>query len=93
MYFEKVFRENIPKDREVLSEKMTMSEFMFLGLRLLRGIDLNMFNRRFGKRAEDVYSIQIARLLEQGLIEARDGCLRLSVKGLPLANRVFREFV
>lgn len=94
LYFEKVFRGEYPvKDSEIVSEKMAMSEFMFLGLRLIRGIDLNMFNRRFGKRAEVVYSSQIARLLEQGLIDARGGCLRLSERGLPVANRVFREFV
>ncbi len=94
LYFDKVFRGEYPvKDREVLSEKVAMSEFMFLGLRLIRGVDLDMFQRRFGKRAEVVYSSQINRLLEQGLIEARDGYLRLSEKGLPLANRVFLEFV
>jgi len=94
LYFDKVFRGEYPvKDREVISEKIAMSEFMFLGMRLIRGVDLDLFHRRFGKRAEDVYSSQINRLLEQGMMEARYGCLRLSEKGLPVANRVFCEFL
>jgi oxygen-independent coproporphyrinogen-3 oxidase len=94
LYLDKVFRGEYPvKDWEVISERMAMAEFMFLGLRLLQGVDLGLFNRRFGKRAEAVYGSQIARLAAQGLVEAGEGRLRLTRQGLPVANRVFREFV
>jgi oxygen-independent coproporphyrinogen-3 oxidase len=79
--------------RERLTAADEMAETMFLGLRLTAGVDLDLFHRRFGRRAEDVYSQEIKGLLKNGLIEINSGFLRLSGKGLPLANVVFREFV
>lgn len=78
--------EHIPVSRE-------MSETMFLGLRLTAGVDLDRFRRRFGRRAEVVYRQEIARLEQNGLVRVEAGCLRLTKKGLPVANAVFREFV
>lgn len=93
-YLEKAFRGEYPvKDRELISVQTAMSESMFLGLRLIQGVNLDLFYRRFGRQAENVYGKQIARLVEQGLIEVGGGHLRLSERGLPVANRVFREFV
>lgn len=93
-YSEKLCREEYPLEtREKLPLETEMAETMFLGLRLIKGIDLNMFYRRFGRRAEDIYRKEIAGLLKDRLVEFAGECLRLTVKGLPLANRVFREFV
>lgn len=93
-YIERLSREQFPVEAgERLSMQTEMSETMFLGLRLLEGVDLHAFYRRFGRRAEEVYRNEIARLLEDGLLEQAGGRLRLAAKGLPLANRVFREFV
>ncbi len=78
--------EHIPVGRE-------MSETMFLGLRLLQGVDLGRFYRRFGRRAEAVYREEINRLEKNGLVKVEAGWLRLTKKGLPVANTVFREFV
>jgi len=93
-YCEKLFRGEYPLETaETILPETEMSETMFLGLRLLKGVDLGRFQRRFGRRAEDVYREQIARLAEAGLVEVALGYLRLTEKGLPLANRVFRAFV
>ncbi|MDD3653931.1 MAG: radical SAM family heme chaperone HemW [Desulfotomaculaceae bacterium] len=79
--------------KEVATVASEMSETMFLGLRLTSGVDLEAFYRRFGRRAEDVYRLEIMRLLKKGLVEFAGGCLRLTSVGLPLANEVFIEFV
>jgi oxygen-independent coproporphyrinogen-3 oxidase len=71
----------------------SMAETMILGLRLLEGLDLNAFAARFGRQVEEVFAGQIRRLLELGLVEFGEGVLRLTHKGLPVANRVFVEFV
>jgi oxygen-independent coproporphyrinogen-3 oxidase len=93
-YSEKLCREEYPLEtREKISLDTEMAETMFLGLRLIKGIDLNMFYRRFGRRAEDIYRKEIAGLLKDRLVEFAGERLRLTGKGLPLANRVFREFV
>lgn len=93
-YSDKLSREEYPVEcRTVLSAADEMSETMFLGLRLTAGVDLDEFNRRFGRRAEDVYRLEIEGLINKGLLEMGGGRLRLTTKGLPLANIVFREFV
>lgn len=80
-------------DRENITMETEMAETMFLGLRLLRGVDLAAFQRRFGRGVKDVYRSEIMRLTRDGLVELDGGFLRLTEKGLPLANRVFLEFV
>lgn len=81
------------KDRETTTSRQEMAETMFMGLRLLKGVDLETFYRRFGRRAEDIYRGEIASLQKAGLVEIVAGCLRLTAKGLPLGNEVFKEFV
>jgi oxygen-independent coproporphyrinogen-3 oxidase len=93
-YSEKLSRKEYPvKCRESLTAENEMAETMFLGLRLIRGVDLDLFQERFGRRAEDLYQREIRDLTAKGLVEIKGGTLRLTMAGLPLANVVFREFV
>ncbi len=68
------------------------SEFMFLGLRMTRGISIEEFFRRFGKNPHEFYP-QITNWVEQGLMEQRDQRLRLTPRGLLVANSLFVSFV
>ncbi|MCG9967035.1 radical SAM family heme chaperone HemW [Pelotomaculum terephthalicicum JT] len=79
--------------RDAAIVRHEMAETMFLGLRLLKGVHLEAFYHRFGRRAEDIYRVEITSLREAGLVELADGYLRLTAKGLPLGNEVFKEFV
>lgn len=93
-YSDKLSREEYPvENKTCLSAADEMSETMFLGLRLTGGVDLNQFYRCFGRRAEDIYRYEIEGLSKKGLLEISEGYLRLTTKGLLLANVVFREFV
>lgn len=78
---------------ERLDERTQMAETMFMGLRLRRGADLAAFERRFGRAAEEVYAGVIRRLTAKGLVEQVNGYLRLTEKGLPIANVVFGAFL
>ncbi|OAT82305.1 radical SAM family heme chaperone HemW [Desulfotomaculum copahuensis] len=75
------------------SRRTAMGEGIFLGLRLIKGLSLDEFARRYGERAEYVFAPEIDRLCRLSLLESRDGYLRLTGRGLPLANQVFVEFV
>ncbi len=93
-YLDKVARGVLPVEhRSILGAGVEMSETMFLGLRLINGVNLNLFLRRYGFEANEIYRAQITGLIEKGLLEQINGFLRLSKKGLPVANRVFSEFV
>lgn len=80
-------------EREDLSRRVMMAETIIMGLRLRRGLSLAGFEGRFGCRLEAVYAAELSRLKEMGLVEIRNGNLRVTSAGLPLANIVFREFV
>jgi oxygen-independent coproporphyrinogen-3 oxidase len=70
-----------------------MVETVLLGLRLLRGIDLQAFCQRFGMELFAVFPEAVRRFTDLGLLEEDGGYLRLTAKGLPLANFVWQEFV
>ncbi len=76
-----------------LTGKEAMAETMFLGLRMLEGIDPERFRREFGVAPEEAYPVEYLGLLAAGLLELANGRLRLSPRGLILANQVFVKFV
>ncbi len=67
-------------------------EFMFLGLRMTDGVSTKEFQSRFGKPPAIFYP-QIVNWLEGDFIVEQDGYLRLTKKGLMLANSIFVEFI
>jgi oxygen-independent coproporphyrinogen-3 oxidase len=85
---------NAIESSQAIDKRTEMNETMMLGLRLLeQGVGDVDFARRFGAGISDVYPKQINRLTNQGLLEWKDGSLRLTRRGHLLGNRVFREFV
>ena len=74
-----------------------MQEFMMLGLRLIQeGVSESQFKHRFRRSMKNVFENEISGLIKDGLIRW-DKCdsdrIRLTKRGLFVANRVFREFV
>ncbi len=76
-----------------LTQEEQMEEFMFLGLRLTEGVDLEAFFRTFGKTAEDIYGKQINAFLAQGLLERAGQRLKLTSRGIDVSNVVFAAFL
>ena len=81
------------KIEEIQNEKMQMNEFVLLNLRKIRGMSLKSFNKKFNKRFFDEYKKQVIHLWEEELIQVEENNVRLSNKGLDLANLVWREFI
>ena len=79
---------------EVIREDINLaSEFVFLGLRLEKGIDLGKYTRRFGVDLMQKYETELSELKDSGLIETEGGQLRLTRKGKLFSNEVFAVFV
>ena len=78
---------------EAIDRRLEMAETMMLGMRLDDGVRLQGFYDRFGESVTSVYGQQVDELTVLGLIELRDGALRLTSKGRPLGNEVFLRFV
>lgn len=92
-YLEKIESE----DKAVIEEEesdlqKSAGEFMFLGLRMTQGISVNEFSSRFEKYPLEFYP-QISDWIEDGLIENKNEQLRLTRRGLLVANSVFVSFV
>lgn len=82
-----------PFVEEFLSLPITMSEFMFMGLRLLDGIDLEEFKLRFSQDPQVVFKDAIDKCLNLGLVEFAGQKLKLTAQGVTLGNLVFQEFL
>ena len=93
----KNYKNNKPENNFILNEKQDekskMQEYMMLGLRKINGIDSNQFEIKFEKDVFDIFGKEIEKLLNQELIEVEDGYIRLSNKGIDLANLVWEEFI
>jgi oxygen-independent coproporphyrinogen III oxidase len=79
-------------DLEELDRNKAAAEFMFLGLRMIEGISPVVFRERFGEFPWEAFP-RIKDLIEATLLEVRHGFLRLTKKGLLVANSIFVEFM
>lgn len=62
---EEEFREDI----QVLSIEDQMEEFMFLGLRMMKGISEDEFRQKFRTEINDVYGRPLEKMIQMGLME------------------------
>lgn len=79
--------------RQALTAREQMEEFMFLGLRLIRGVSCEAFEEQFGRRIGEVYGPALDKLCGQGLLVRGDGRIRLTARGLDVSNYVCAEFL
>ena len=66
---------------------------MILGLRKLKGVSKIDIKEKLGYDILEVYSDEITKLLRLGLLIQEGDRIRLTDKGLDLANQVFMEFI
>ncbi len=79
---------------EVLDEATALGETMMLGLRLLDdGIDAEAFAARHGVGLFEVFTEPIARMEGVGLLQRTPRGVRLTRRGMMLANDVAAEFL
>jgi oxygen-independent coproporphyrinogen III oxidase len=79
--------------RERLEPLQAMGETLMLGLRLLKGISIDVFEKRFQVSFQKVYGKAVEPLLNQELITINQNRIALSRKGLFLADSVILKFM
>lgn len=81
----------------VVHEKQTkeskMKEFIMLGLRKIDGVYIQNFKEKFGENPIYLYRKELEKLVQEELLEIDGDVIRLTNKGLDLANLVWEEFV
>ena len=85
--------ENIHEEIEHLKVQEQMEEFIFLGLRKMKGIAETEFAEAFGTDIWECYGKNIRRVIQNGLLEQENGYLRLTKKGIDVSNYVFAEIL
>lgn len=80
-------------EKEKISTELAMKEFMFLGLRLLAGVDKNSFRERYGITMQERFGKVIQPLKAHGLLHEEESRLSLTRRGLYIANEVFMAFL
>ena len=80
-------------ETEYIDYKKAMEEFMFLGLRRIKGINISEFSKRFDIGIDRIYGKQIDMLKDQGLLIVDGDSIRLTDRGIDVSNSVFVNFL
>ena len=82
-------RRNITK----LSLRDEMSEFMFLGLRLIDGISKQVFTKIFTFTVDEIFGDVVKKQINNELLIDNGDFLKLSDRGLDISNYVLSDFL
>lgn len=83
----------LTEETELLTSAQLQSEFLFMGLRMTKGISAAEFEKRFGIPLHCVYKKQLSFLIEQNLLQKQNDCYFLTPRGMDVSNTVFCQFL
>lgn len=93
----KNYEEDKETDNFIFNEKQNksskMKEFMMLGLRKIQGIHIQDCKNKFVENPIYVYRKELEKLINEDLLEIDGDIIKLTDKGIDLANLVWKEFV
>lgn len=78
---------------EIQNEEDKKKEYMLLGLRKIEGVNVQDFKNKFVDNPIYLFHKELEKLVNEGLIEIDLNNIKLTSKGLDLANLVWEEFV
>ena len=85
------------REEELLSREDRIEEFMFLGLRRMKGVSYSEFARRFGCSMKSLYADVIDRYENQQLLRREqiegEQYLALTEEGIAISNQIFVDFM
>ena len=86
---------HLQKEKKLLSKKEEMEEYVFLGLRMRKGISAEDYKRRFGISFYECYKEVLPVLFENFLLaeDKNHGRIYLTDKGIDISNMVLAEFL
>lgn len=93
----KSIEEYIKGSNKIIHEEQTLEdmqkEYMLLGLRKIEGINIQKFKNKFAQNPIFIFKEQLNKLVDEELIIVDGNEIKLTNKGLDLANIVWEEFV
>lgn len=93
--YNKCIMQNIrPVSEEIeLTKKDKIEEFIFMGLRMNEGINIDVFKERFDTDFYDIYQEVMDKLIKRELVIFDGKNISLTQKGREISNSVFIEFL
>ncbi len=76
-----------------LSEFDLMSEFVFLGLRLTKGISVSEFEKRFGRDIFEVFGAQLKKHIKMGSLIRENDRIFVADEYIYVSNLILSDFV
>lgn len=70
-----------------------VEEYVFMGMRMMRGLDKKKFEERFHRTIESYYENSIKKHIKSGLLIDTPEVLRFSEKGIDFSNQVLSDFL
>lgn len=92
-YIDAVCKGTLPFEVEQLSMSEHYDEFVFTALRTSDGLDVNTLQRKFGAKFKDYFVQNLSRHIENGVVEHKNGIVRLTKKGLFVSNDVMSDLM
>ena len=95
-YIKNIENNNLDKNREIEEEQTKEDkekEFMMLGFRKIEGVDISKFKEKYQDNPLYLFRKELDKLVSEGLVEVDLNNIKLTNKGLDLANLVFEEFI
>jgi oxygen-independent coproporphyrinogen-3 oxidase len=80
-------------EQHELSDVDLRAEALFLGMRMMRGVDLREYSETFGVDLRAERRDELDRFREAGLVEFDGNLMRLTRNGALMSNEVFAAFV
>ena len=80
-------------EEQQLSDADLRAEALFLGMRMMRGVDVREYNELFGVDLRAEHQNDLDRFREAGLVEFDGNLIRLTRNGALMSNEVFAAFV
>lgn len=78
---------------EIQTIEDMQKEYMLLGLRKIQGVSVQKFKNKFGENPIFLFRNELSKLVEEELIIVDGDYIKLTNKGLNLANIVWEKFV
>lgn len=95
-YIKNIKSERLDRNRiihEIQKEYDTEKEYMLLGLRKMDGVKISEFKLKFGNNPIYLFRNELKKLTDEKLISVDEDNIRLTNKGIDLANLVWEEFI
>lgn len=89
----------VKENRQELSRQEQMEEFMFLGLRMTRGIKEREFQKLFGRTVDQIYPGIVDKYVKNGLLQRTfdksegEERIALTDRGIDVSNVVMADFL